>query len=85
VIVTVSLHVDMIFPRWQLLLPKADDAELSGGAVGFDPAQLAVFAKVARPKGTPMVLHFHGPTRPVLVTIGERFRGLIMPVRTELS
>jgi hypothetical protein len=46
-----------------------------------DPQYLTLFAKVPRSKHERMTLHFSGPVKPVLVTIGEDFRGVIMPIR----
>lgn len=49
--------------------------------LAFTAAYLADFAKV-RPRG-PLAMRFAGPDRLVHVQIGERFSGLIMPVRTQ--
>lgn len=60
-------------------LAKADVLEKVEG-IAFTAKLLADFAKV-RPRG-PMLLQFTGEAGPVLVTIGERFVGSVMPVRT---
>lgn len=73
------------YPRVERLFP--DTLPQSEGMVALNPAFLADFAKVKdiRPatakdaKGTPMVIHPNG-AKPVLVTVGDWFTGLLMPV-----
>lgn len=73
------------YPRVGQLFPDAlPQAE---GMAAVNPALLADFAKVKdiRPatakdaKGTPMVIHPNG-AKPILVTVGDWFTGLLMPV-----
>lgn len=68
-----------MFPDIAAVLAKADVLEKVEG-IAFTAKLLADFAKV-RPRG-PLELQFTGETGPVLVTIGERFVGSVMPVRT---
>lgn len=80
---TFAAHGD--YPRVGQLFP--DTLPQSEGMVAVNPAFLADFAKVKdiRPatakdaKGMPLVLHPNG-AKPVLVTVGDWFTGLLMPV-----
>ena len=73
------------YPRVERLFP--DTLPQSEGMVALNPAFLADFAKVKdiRPatakdaKHTPIVLHPNG-AKPVLVTVGDWFTGLLMPL-----
>lgn len=49
--------------------------------VAFDPALFAHFAKVRAEKDRVMDLWFSSAESPVLVKIGETFRGLVMPLQ----
>lgn len=74
------------FPKWsQLLLSEDRTPALTEGGICFNPSQLARFAKVADTAGKagklPMRMQFGEDNRPVLVTIGDTFTGLIMPTR----
>lgn len=67
------------FPDLAALLSKFDVVSKVDG-IAFNPKLLADFGKV-RPRGNAMSLRFTGEDSAVLVTIGERFCGSIMPVR----
>lgn len=75
------------FPRVRHLL-EIKPADEVPAVIGFNPEYLAKFGKVRvaewRPRSynaTPMVMTMTAPHRPVMVKIGESFRGMIMPVR----
>lgn len=67
------------FPDLAEVLAKHDRADAVRN-IAFTAAQLAHFGQV-RPRG-PMEVTFTGGRGPALVRIGERFTGLITPVRT---
>lgn len=64
-------------PPWRSLL---QDAEWSG-AVGMDMGRLSVFAKLTDAHQAQIKLT--AARKPVLVTIGDRFIGCVMPVRRD--
>lgn len=66
------------FPDLRALLAKHDTTWQVRG-LSFTAKLLADFAKV-RPRGS-LEMRFTGQKTPVLVSIGERFSGAIMPVR----
>lgn len=49
--------------------------------IGFNPEFVALFSKVSRRRGESMHVRLSTPSRPMLVTIGEHFTGLVMPAR----
>ncbi len=72
------------YPDWGRLL-EGTPADLHPGpdglVIGFNPEYLGRFAKVREHPSDPMKLTTRGPAKAAKVEIGERFRGLIMPVR----
>lgn len=72
-----GMEVDVLTVVDQIL---AND--VAGGPVPhLSPARLGVFGRLHNAKGTPMTLGGFGPTKPVMVTVGDTFRGAIMPMR----
>lgn len=63
---------------WVKLLKSSTDDEPSK-AMDLNPQLLAKFARVSG--ATRMRLHFFGYVKPIRVTIGDSFVGLVMPVR----
>lgn len=68
------------YPKLDFLFWDKGDAGLPAGVIGFNPAYLAKFAKVAG-KAERMRMWMRDEFKPVLVEIGEHFTGLIMPMR----
>lgn len=78
------------FPQYRRLLPEPGEND-GVAMIGLNPKYLARFAKVVpvedvgiRAKGRgsiPARFSFISELKPVMVRIGERFTGLIMPVR----
>lgn len=80
--VSLPLH-DGDFPRWRALLPEQTPDRLR---FGINPVYMAAFAKVIpyvgdKPGALPVTMSVGMPNKPMRVEIGERFVGLIMPVR----
>lgn len=82
-------HTDYVsrgtsYVNWRAIYPTYGD-DLSGiPCVGISPSNLAKFAKVTDPEGDYAALRLtFGPSalKPIQVTAGDYFRGLIMPVR----
>jgi len=75
---------DTDFPKWRHLLPSSDERMGAIIGMGYRPSNLAKFAKVANVGGERMAVFptvtERGPGCTV-VTIGENFVGLVMPVR----
>lgn len=77
--------LDVEFPRWRQLVPS-DDARMGGiVGMGYSPALVSKFTKVRPDEGERMVvfpsLTSDGRPGPTVVRIGERFVGLLMPLR----
>lgn len=53
----------------------------SSPVVGFRPEYVARFARVSKWRGESMRMRLIAPDRPMLVTIGDHFTGLVMSVR----
>jgi DNA polymerase III sliding clamp (beta) subunit (PCNA family) len=71
---------DHSFPKWRQLLPANDYSEKLADSVtvaAYNASYLARFAKVA---GSQMRI-FTRASKPAVITIGEDFVGMIMPVR----
>jgi hypothetical protein len=68
------------FPNVREMIVNAAGAVDATKEVWFNAALVADFAK-ARQRGGPMKLTLAGPLHPAIVEIGERFIGLIQPVR----
>lgn len=69
------------FPKIEHLIPDVSEA-IPTEYVGVDPKRLALFSKViGEHKNTPMRLTFFGSLKPVRVDIGERFTGIVMPIK----
>lgn len=72
--------LDVEFPKYARLIPAGDDVDTdSADTKGFNASYLAKFAKV--PGSHQMKLIVGKDTRPSVVSIGDDFIGLIMPVR----
>lgn len=80
--------IDVEFPAWRHLLPS--DAARMGGLVGmgYHPARFARFTKARlaeQDAGAQMVVFpttgDQGKPGPTVITIGENFIGLLMPIR----
>lgn len=65
---------------WLKLLESAEDSPPSK-AMDLNPQLLARFARVSANRATRMRLHFFGYAKPIRVSIGEAFVGMVMPVR----
>lgn len=65
------------FVRWRAILPEDDPADI---VFGLNKEFIGRFAKAGE-KGETMRVSFRSPAKPLRVQIGERFDGLIMPVR----
>lgn len=71
------------FPKLDALYPDPANASLPDGYLAFDPARWVPFTKVVADKHEPMKVFMYAPNKLVLITIGEHFTGLHMPMRTE--
>jgi hypothetical protein len=69
---------NLTFPSWRQLIPTAK-TDATPPTWAMDPTKLARFSKIDRPGGA----HFYsgGPNKPLCVTMGDDFVGLVMPVR----
>jgi hypothetical protein len=76
----VDQGTDAQFPDVREMLAKATRVE-AVEELAFSPKAMANFAKV-RPHG-PMRMRFHGQKGLVLVTIGNRFTGSVVPARDQ--
>lgn len=76
---------DVQFPKWQHLIPTTDEITPADGLarLAYNPGYLAKFAKVSSDANHQMVLWTRPgvENKPLTVTIGTEFIGLIMPVR----
>ncbi|MGD2244555.1 hypothetical protein [Mycolicibacterium nivoides] len=77
-----AMDTDVYFPRWQALFPESTEG-VPRAVTGLNPKQIAKFAVVV--EDSPMVLvtrdDVHGKSqKSILVTIGDAFIGVIMPV-----
>lgn len=70
------------FPKVNHLLPKAEDAK-PGGQVAFNPRYLSTFCAIAKGRATELRMVPGAPEKPQLLLIGDAYRALIMPVRTQ--
>jgi hypothetical protein len=80
-----SVHTDsgMELPDLDKMIAASVPDESMVGA-SIDPLRLAVLAKVSRPTpSTPIRVRFCGASKPVRLEIGDRFVGLIMPMRDD--
>lgn len=70
------------FPKYKQLFPEnGAEVEAVPGGMGFNPAYLARFGRVSGNYGGARYYRI-GANKPMVVTVGENFVGLIMPVRT---
>lgn len=72
------------FPKYRSLIPDDSTLDASDGVntIAFDPSKLARFDKVqGSGRLDPIKLRLLTPTKPALVTKGDTFIGLIMPIR----
>ncbi|WP_165609886.1 hypothetical protein, partial [Mycolicibacterium fortuitum] len=65
---------------WLKLLESVPDSEPSK-AMDINPQLLAKFARLQGSRASRMRMHFFGHTKPIRVTVGDSFVGLVMPVR----
>jgi hypothetical protein len=66
----------------ELLQPERDaDAELDWAAI--DPRWLAKVSNVAQGREKPVFITFNGPTKGVVITVGDNYRAVIMPVQRD--
>ncbi len=79
--ITVPIFTDGEFPNRKRLLPTADNINASKGLiqVGIDPSFMARFDKVSGRGRLHVVLI--ADNKPVVVSKGDNFVGLIMPVK----
>lgn len=80
---TVSVPAGRVeFPKFRQLFPSTGtEVEAFTGGMGFNPAYLARFGRVGgRHSGARY--YQQGRNKPMVVTVGDDFVGLIMPVRT---
>lgn len=84
----ITVHVvDAAFPAYRQLFPTFDAAQAlpAGAGIGVTSVYLAKFGKLAASHGRTMSIHPYlkagGGIGPVVVTVGDDFHGLIMPVR----
>lgn len=66
--------------NWLKLLESTPDNDPSK-AMDLNPQLLAKFARVSGGRSARMRLHFFGYAKPIRVSIGDGFVGLVMPVR----
>ncbi|TDO18165.1 hypothetical protein EV580_1349 [Mycobacterium sp. BK086] len=68
------------FPEWRKIVEeRAADIEGSVQVIGFDPKLIARFAKVKNARQ--MAIKLSSPNKGALVSIGDQFVGVVMPVR----
>lgn len=72
------LPLERLFPTEVALDGKEFQAF---NAAAYNPFYLADFAKAATSRWEPMIMKWTTLGKPVTVLVGERFRGLLMPVR----
>jgi DNA polymerase III sliding clamp (beta) subunit (PCNA family) len=82
----VSTHPGMVLGHAYVdidaLIDKTVKAEAATpSAVGFRPEYVARFNRVSRFRGESMQLRLTSPDKPMIVTIGDHFVGLVMSVR----
>lgn len=65
---------------WLKLLESVPDCEPSKAMV-INPQLVAKFARLQGGRSSRMSMHFFGHAKPIRVTIGDSFVGLVMPVR----
>lgn len=66
--------------KWLELLESAPDSGPSK-AMHINPQLLAKFARLQGGRSSRMSMHFFGHAKPIRVTVGDDFVGLVMPVR----
>lgn len=72
--------LDVEFPKYRQLIPSDDTVTVDpAGVKGFNAGYLAKFSKV--PGSHQMVVSVGKPGKPAVISIGDDFIGLIMPVR----
>lgn len=69
------------FPKWRALIPVGWGSELVENVSGFNPVNLAKFAKIASKSDTRMFSR--GPNKPLVVTVGDDFIALVMHTRVD--
>lgn len=74
---TFPLYTDNPFVNWRNVMPGEDPSDL---VFRVNKEYIGRFAKAGE-KGEAMRIAVHSPLKPLRITIGERFTGLIMPVR----
>lgn len=75
--------VDGEYPKWRSIMSSIREKErgLPEG-IALNPHYMARWA-AASPGGVPVRILTHGQTGAVILSVGERFMGVQMPVRTE--
>lgn len=71
---------DRDFPNWQRLLNISSDSSAGVGFISVNQSKLSVFTGVRGGKET-MRAYVREPNKPIIVTVGDSFVGLLMPVR----
>lgn len=75
-----NLAGSLEFPDWRkFITSRTEDAEGSTKVIGFNPVYLAKFSRVTNARQ--LTMKTTGPDKPMLVSIGDSFIGLVMPVR----
>lgn len=71
------------FPKYRELLntARSDKPSPSVGTVALNPRYIAKFGRLSM--SSPMKVVTTDPLKPVIVTIGDHFTGMLMPVRLE--
>lgn len=80
---TLSTEVERGQHRSWLRILEATPGDEPSKAMEVNPQYLAKFAQVLGKRAARMRMHFFGHHRPIRVTVGDCFVGMIMPVRIE--
>lgn len=77
---------DIEFPKFWKIFENHDEAEPDpvGTAAAYNPAVLQPFQMIAKSRGESLHIAIKNARTGATITIGDRYRGLLMPVRKDL-
>jgi len=78
VITVPTFKGDFPYPDWRKLLGISTNVDEVLGTVAVNPTYLAKFGRIGPTRAK---FYLRGPNKPVMVSVGEDFVGLIMPIR----
>ena len=84
---TVRVPTEQVeFPKAHRIFESLEKIEPTPGVVAaFEPRYFGRFATIARGRGEPMHIGLTTAGTATLITIGDRYRGLLMPMRKDLA